>query len=556
MEKTTARGLKRREFLRLGAAASALGLLQACSPAAQPAPTTAPKPAETAKPAAQATAAPAATTAPAATQAPATPKPTAGPKKGGTLTVAQTDGLTTFNPFERRWERMRRALYNGLAKYDDKLNLVPELAEKWTFAPDGKSVTFNLRQGVKYHSGREFTSADAKFSIEYAASDVRTLQRPMYQMVKQVETPDKYTVTFKMATPNAVIYDLIDTMAIIDKETIQDAAKTGIGTGPFKLDTYIPNDRVEFVANKDYWDKGKPYLDRYISRIIPDVSAMTVNLESGAVDCIWRINYHDAIRLRETGGKFVVNTGPKGYSPFDIGMNTKLKPFTDKRVRQAVAHCIDRERFAKTVMQGLVEPSAMIWPPQSWAYFKDMEGKRAYDLDKAKALLKEAGLEQGFETEILTASKRQFGYGELAVMLQADLKKVGINAKVSDVEVAQYDARTQKGDIAILAHQYGRANRDPSATMSAAKAWFTEKNAGWTHFESETYEKLQAQLESTLERDKRVPIARQIQELVLEECFTIPVAEGPQVWAYAGYVKGFGFDLDNSIEIGGIWLDK
>jgi peptide/nickel transport system substrate-binding protein len=190
-------GFTRRGFLGLGVAAGALGLLQASNPAARAA---------------------------------------VSPKRGGTITTAQTDTFYTFDPYKRNWYRVRRTVYNSLAHYDHNLSLQPELAERWDLAPDGKSITFKLRQGVKFHSGRELTSEDMKFSLEYAASDELVLQRPMYQMVKRIETPDRYTLTLRMDAPNAGIFDLIDAAHAIDKETIADSAKTANGTGPFKLD--------------------------------------------------------------------------------------------------------------------------------------------------------------------------------------------------------------------------------------------------------------------------------------------------------------------------------
>lgn len=491
-----------------------------------------------------------------ATGASQVPGPVAAPKRGGTLTVAQTDGFVTFNPYERRWYRIRRSMYNSLGHYDRQMNLQPELAERWDISPDGKVVTFALREGVKFHSGREMTSEDVRFSIEFASTNERVLARPTYQMVRGVETPSRYTVVFKLDQPNAGIYDLIDSLHVIDKETVADNARMGIGTGPFKLDRYVPNDRIEFVAFADYWEKGKPYLERYVSRIIPDASALTINLESGALDCAFRIPYRDAIRLKGAEGKFVVDMGQKGDAVFDVGVNTKLEPFTNPKVRQAIAWSIDRARFCRTVLQGLSDPTCLIWPPQSWAYFKDLQGAIGYDLEKARALLKEAGFARGFETEILTSSKRAFGYGELAVILQHDLRKIGINAKLADVEVAQYDARTQKGDIAIVVHNYSRANLDPASTLMAAKAWFPEKDGGWTHFEHAEYERLRVELQRTLEREKRIPIAGRIQEVALEECFTMPVAGQPSVWGCAAHVRGLWYDLDNAGYIGDMWLDS
>ena len=469
--------------------------------------------------------------------------------------MGHTDTMSTFNPLEPLFHRTRHSIYSTLAHYDKQMRLQPELAEKWDFAADNKTVTFKLRQGVKFHSGREFTSADVKFTAEYAATNERVLLRPLYRMVTGVETPDKYTVSFKLSSPNAGIYDLIDTLSIIDSESVKDSASVGIGTGPFKLDKYLPNDRVEMVAFKDYWDKGKPYVDKLVSRIIPDPTALTINLESGALDCAWRVSYPDAARLKSAGSKFAVDPGSGGYI-FNIAINVKLEPFTNKKVRQAIAWSIDRARFCRTVQQGLVEASCLIWPRNSWAYLGDLEGSIGFDLDKAKALLREAGLEKGFETEIMTSSKLQYGLGDLAVILQADLKKIGINAKVSDLETAQYGARRDKGDIALMAHTYGRANRDPAGTLTMAKSWYTEKEQAWTHFESAEYDKLRQEMQQTLEQEKRIPIARKVQQLALDECFTNPIAGAPVVWAYASHVKGLWYDMDDALYGSEVWLDR
>jgi ABC-type transport system substrate-binding protein len=493
-----------------------------------------------------------------AVQAPAAvPAQSTTPKRGGVFSLAMTDTFMTFNPMAGRWYRIRRTLYNSLAHYDESMNLVPELAEKWAFSADGRSITFRLREGVTFHSGRPFTSADVKATWEFAIADEAVLQRPMYKaVIKDIETPEKYIAVLKMERPNATVYDLIDSLQIVDRETVADFAKVGIGTGPFKVERYVPNDRIEMVAFADYWDKGKPYVQKHVSHIIPDASAMITHLEAGAVDCVRQPNLIDAVRLRAPGSKFTVDMRPYGALIFNVGFNTKLAPFTNKKVRQAVGCCIDRERFSRSVLQGLSQPTCLIWPDSHWAYLKDLEGKVGYDLAKAASLLKGAGIDKGFETEILTSRARGFGYYELAVMLQGDLKKVGINAKISDIEVAQYDSRTTKGDIAIVVHVYSRANLDPASTVTAAKAWFTEQEKGWTHFESTEYDNLRQALMTTLEREKRIPIARKLQELVLDECFTIPVAHSPSTNVYGQYVKGLSYDMDGSPYLDSVWLDR
>ena len=292
---THKRNLSRRSFLQMGAASAGIFLVDASRPA---------------------------------------PLRAATPKRGGTFTLAYTVGLLEFNPVNlvTGHYAFQRALFNTLAHYDANLDLQPELAEKWEFSADGKALTLKLREGVKYHSGREFTSADVKASWEFASTDEKTTMRTLFRSIKQVDTPEKYIAILRFDSINPGVFDALDTMYIIDKEIIADRAKTGGGTGPFRLDKYLPNDCVEMVPFKDYWDKGKPYLDRYIIRTIPDLSALAVNLESGVVDCIWQPSNIDLVRLRDAGGKFVADLGAPGATMYNLAINVKREPLDRKSV--------------------------------------------------------------------------------------------------------------------------------------------------------------------------------------------------------------------------------
>ena len=480
------------------------------------------------------------------------------PKRGGTFTLARTAGYIDFNPFNLatgHWASTR-SLYSTLAYYDLKLNSQPDLAESWKIAEDGRSIGLKLRPGVKFHSGKEFNSEDVRNSAEFASTDQSVFMRTLFSSIKQVDTPDKYTavIRFKSVYPGAL--DLLDQLWIIDKDAIKNFPNQANGTGAYKIDKYVPNDRLELVPFKDYWIKDKQYVERYVVRQIPDQGALAMTLESGAIDAMWRCSVLDAARLKPQADKYHVTMGAPGQGMFDVAANVKWGPLQHKKVRQAIAWSVDRARFCRTAMQGLLEPSCLMWPSHTWAYFKDLEGAIGYDLDRARALLKEAGFDKGFEVEIMTSTNRVYGFKYLAEILQADLKKIGINARVADLEAVQYESRMNKGDFQLMVHNYGRSNRDPGTMVTAAKAWYTDKEGGWSHYENPEYDKLRQDLQSTLDPNKRKSICRQIQLMMLDECFTIVVAPQPTAWVWHTYVKDLRYDLENSPFVHELWVEK
>ena len=518
-EQTPERTLSRRDFLQVSAASAGILLLDAGRPASPQAAT---------------------------------------PKRGGTVTLARTAGYSDFNPFNLatgHWASTR-SLYSTLAYYDLKLDPQPDLAESWKVAEDGRSVTVKLRPGLTFHSGKEVTSEDVKNSAEFASTDPTVFMRTLFKSIKGVDTPDRQTAVIHFVSVYPGAMDLLDQLWIIDKEAIKSFRSQANGTGAYRIDKYVPNDRLELVPFKDYWVKDKQYVDRYVVRQIPDPGALALNLESGAVDVIWRCSVLDAARLKPQTDKYNVSMGAPGQGMFDVALNVKWGPLQNKKVRQAIAWSVDRARFCRTAMGGLIEPTCLMWPAHTWAYFKDLEGAIGFDLDRARGLLKEGGADKGFDVEIISSSNRVYGFKFLAEILQADLKKIGINARVADLEPVHYESRMVKGDFQIMVHNYGRSNRDPGTMVTAAKAWYTDKEGGWSHYENPEYDKLRRDLQSTLDREKRKATCRQIQLMMLDECFTIVVAPQPTAWAWHTYVKDLRYDLENSPFVHELWVDR
>ncbi|MDA8219034.1 MAG: ABC transporter substrate-binding protein [Dehalococcoidales bacterium] len=551
------RNLTRRDFLKVGIGTAGVYLLAACS-----SPTTAPTQAPAAPAAPTKGAAPAPTTGPAAapTKAPAptaTPAPQ-GPKTGGTFIVARTPRINDFNGMHlvRANFGYIRALYNMLVRLDYDLNPQPELAESWKVSPDGLTLALKLRQGVKFHSGRDLTAEDVKFSHEWALDPANGAHlRPAYQLIKELKVVDNYSIELSFDKPNPLIFDALDTLCIYDKSTIGDISKTDVGSGPFMVDKYIPPNEIHMKRFDDYWDKGKPYVDEYQLKSIPDAAALVINLEAGAVDATWSPSFLDVARLKGQKG-YAVDGGLGTPSIFHIAVNVTSGPLSNKKVRQAINHAIDRERCVRTALSDLVEPTWLNWPKGSWAYFPDLEGRYPYDLDKAKALLAEAGHADGFETSILLSKAINPPQFDLGQILQADLAKIGIKARIENVESGLYPGRIIAGKFEMAVHNYGRANRDPGTMLAATNIWLDKSEGGQIGFQSPDYVRWRTEAASTLDMEKRKALYRQIQEWFLDESFSMPIAPNQSFWLYRDYVKDLRFGPEWTPLMDNVWLDK
>jgi len=232
-------------------------------------------------------------------------------------------------------------------------------------------------------------------------------------------------------------------------------------------------------------------------------------------------------------------------------------PLSNKKVRQAINYAIDRERICRTILNRTVDPTCLMWPKVSWAYFADLEGRYKYDLDKAKSLLIEAGYPNGFETTLLMSRQLNPDLARVAVIINGDLAKIGIQAQLLDLENNVYNTRFRGGKIDLAVQSYGRANRDPGATLAGAVAWVPKGAAASpTGFDLPDFVTWRDEAMATLNREKRKAIYRKIQELVLDESFCMPIAGNQPWWVYYDYVKDVSFTRESCVHAGDVWLNK
>ncbi|MBO6886145.1 MAG: ABC transporter substrate-binding protein [Marivita sp.] len=293
-------------------------------------------------------------------------------KAGGTLVyIVQPEppSLASFLSTSGPIGLVAPKIYEGLLDYDTDLNIVPALAESYTVSEDGKTVTFNLQQGVHWHDGEPFTSADVQFTVMEILSKVHPRGPNSFREVVSIDTPDEHTAVFNLANPAPYMLRALSAYEspMVPKHLLEgqdprnsDLATNPVGTGPFKFVEWQKGQYIRLDKNEDYWKEGLPYLDRVVGRFIPDASTRTAAMENeevmyGAFGAIPNI---DAVRLRDTDGFNVTTDGYAMINPMAlIEFNTTKPPFDNPALRRAVTVALDREFLIENIWFGYGKPA-------------------------------------------------------------------------------------------------------------------------------------------------------------------------------------------------------
>ncbi len=478
-------------------------------------------------------------------------------KRGGVLRYAHNTDILSFDPTQLpagNWP-MLYTLYDTLIRFDEKYRAAPQLAESWEFAEQGRRLTMKLRKGVSFHTGRDFTADDVVFTLQrFQDKEVGANFRAMALYVKEARAEDAHTVSFSMEKPNAAILDFLDSMFIMDKVAIREVKTRGVGTGPFRLVRWMPGDRVIWEKNKNYWKSDRPYLDGVEMLAIPDASALAINVETGAIDVAERLAPTDLKRLQGNPA-LDVYIAAVGNQFNDVLFNLKRPPFDNPKVRQAIDLAIDRERFAQIFYAGFSRGACLPYPEHSPAYFEDQAKRCEFDLDKAKRLLNEAGISSLDLTMTVSAPGYYPGSDVLAQVMNADLRKIGVNLKIENLPQAQARPRILTSrDYQLAGHTYGRANKDPVTMFTSAVAWLAHCEQNVTGYCSEKFTRLVDAAATTLEPEKRRAIFRDINELLLSERFTLAIAPNSIGFVTRKNVRGFTANLDGACILEETWL--
>ena len=345
-------------------------------------------------------------------------------------------------------------ILEGLTKINADGSITPLLAESWVMDADGKAYTFKLRKGVKFQDGANFDSAAVKFSFERAKAEKSTnkAKGAVFNNIAHISAPDAHTVVLVLNNPDGnFLFRMGENTAVILHPSTADAAATKpVGTGPYKLENWSKGSAITLTKWDAYRDAANVKLKRVTFRFINDASAQVAALLAGDIDGMPRFQSPQSLKQFQADKRFVVemgNTAGKGI----MTINNKKKPFDDVRVRRALSHAIDKKAFIDGVFEGLAKPIGSHMAPTDAGYV-DLTGQYPFDPEKAKALLKEAGVQTPLNVTLTLPPPPYARKG--GEILAAQLAKVGIVAKIENVEWAQWLGGTFKGnfDLTVINH--------------------------------------------------------------------------------------------------------
>ena len=346
-------------------------------------------------------------------------------------------------------------VYNGLVKYDKDLKLVGDLAKSWDISPDGLTLTFHLRKGVKWQDGRPFTADDVLFTYNLTIDPkTPTPYAGDFMMVKAVKALDPHTLRVIYKRPfapalsswgSAVLPKHLMASTPITKSPL---ARHPIGTGPYIFEKWIPGEKIVLKANPDYFE-GRPCIDRYIYRIIPDMATMFMELKNGTLD---QMGLTPLQYQRQTTSLFFKKNFNKyhylSFSYTYLGYNLREPLFRDRRVRQALSYAINKDEIVKGVLLGLGKVATGPYKPGAW-YYNAQVKRYSYNPKKALKLLRACGWKMNPRDNLLHKNGHPFKFTiitnqgnssrmKTAEIIQWRLKKIGIQVKVRTIEWASF----------------------------------------------------------------------------------------------------------------------
>jgi len=394
------------------------------------------------------------------------------PKSGGTLTYAAGSATQTLDPqfiTDVTTFRAVGTMYEALTRQDENGTVGPGLALSWTISPDKRTWTFKLRPGVTFHDGSPFNAQAVKFTYDRILNPATgSPRRSTLEMVESTAVVDDLTFRLTTKEPFAPLLAQLSAYNVyilspshVTKEGAN-FSKTASGTGPFKLQSWQPGEKLVVARNDKYWGE-KAKLDSVVFSVVPEDSARTLLLLSGQADAISELPY---VMVKKLGSLDAVRVVRKpGYRTIYIGMNIAVPPFNDLRVRQAIGYAINKPALVQGVLSGIGTLGGSLESSVIDGTAKELQ-PYPYDPAKARKLLAEAGLPNGFTTEFMVPTGRYNMDRQVGEAIQGQLAAVGIKVNIQSPEFGAYLAALNKGKVPMFLSGKGSPTGDMDFTQA------------------------------------------------------------------------------------------
>jgi peptide/nickel transport system substrate-binding protein len=464
-------------------------------------------------------------------------------KAGSTLIYAiGTDALTLDPQFvtDIPTARAMMQIHETLVKYDTDMNLIPCLAESWAVSEDFLTWTFKLRKGVKFHDGTAFNARAVKYTFDRIRDPaIGSPRKSAINMVREVKILGEYTVSFTTDKPFApflnqlTAYNLAIMSPAAGEKWGKRYGENPSGTGPFKLDSWIPGEKIVLARNGGYWDK-KAYAEKLVFRVVPEDSDRVMLLLKGEVDLISPVPAAFLDKLSHS--KEIKIIREKGFRTIYIGLNNRIKPFDDPRVRKAVSHAIHIKEIFNRILKGFGTLGGGLESPAIPGALKGL-GPYPYDLPQAKRLLADAGYPNGFKTTFYVPIGRYFMGREVAEAIKAQLKEVGIHVSIETLDWATLIALLEKGtDVPVFLMGKGSPTGDLDLTLNLNVK--TGGKMNYFQYSNHKVDSLIAEQEAAADPGRRFKILHEIQKIVYEDCPAIVLFYEDQIFARRTSIHG------------------
>lgn len=487
--------------------------------------------------------------------------PASAQKQGGSITVGLELDIPGFDPlkvgvFDTSAETAAAAIFDTLTTLDDKGEPQPKLAVSWTHSEDFKHWSFKLRPGVKFHDGTPFNAQAVKENFDRQKDPANKCRCAFYiAFIHDVQVVDDLTVVYNLNDPSvnlASFLTLQNSNEVIQSPTAwktkgDDYNRNPVGTGPYILKSWTAGDRMVLEKNPDYWNKGHPYLDRITLKPLPDAQSRFASLQSGEADIVWDDEYDpDNIQKAQKDPKMTVHTYA-GSGAQVYAFNTKVAPFDDLRVRQALVMALDRKKISQAITNGLARPATNPYGDGSWVKCKD-DGALPEDAEKAKALLKDYGKPVEFKM-IVTATPRGRTIGQV---LQQLWKRVGANMEIEQVDQATIVPRAFMRQFQLTPWRIVDL-ADPDPQMYAN--FHTGSPVALANYSDPELDRLLEHARTTAEVDKRSEDYCAISRLINQQAIWFWSFQNTYYAISSARLKGLPKIYGGVIDVSDTWLD-